>query len=58
VPEEIPINIKRPLDVFMKGLPVVSVCCVVRIDMDGCGATDFMSFRNGYERFGGWFGFG
>jgi hypothetical protein len=42
VPDEIPINIKRPLDVFINGLPdVVSVCCVVRTDMDGCGATDF-----------------
>ena len=39
VPSETPINIKRPLDVFMKGLPVVSVCCVVRIDNDCCGAT-------------------
>lgn len=44
VPEDTPINIKRPLDVFMNGLPVVSVCCVVRTDMDGCGATDFVVF--------------
>lgn len=42
VPDEIPINIKRPLDVFINGLPVVSVCCVVRMDMDGCGAADFV----------------
>lgn len=45
VPDEIPISIKSPLDVFMNGLPVVSVCCVVRIDMDGCGATDFTCSR-------------
>lgn len=44
VPDEIPINIKRPRDVFIKGLPVVSVCCVVRTDMDGCGATDLCVF--------------
>lgn len=41
VPDEIPISIKRPLDVFMNGLPVpvVSVCCVVNTDNDNCGAT-------------------
>lgn len=40
-PTEIPIIIKELRDVFINGLPVVSVCCVVRIDMDGCGAADF-----------------
>lgn len=42
VPSEMPINIKRPLDVFINGLPVVSVCCVVRIDKDCCGATELL----------------
>lgn len=42
VPSEMPINIKRPLDVFINGLPVVSVCCVVRIDNDCCGATELL----------------
>jgi hypothetical protein len=42
VPSETPINIKSPLDVFINGLPVVSVCWVVRIDNDCCGATDFI----------------
>lgn len=41
VPDEIPISIKRPLDVFINGLPVpvVSVCWVVNTDNDNCGAT-------------------
>lgn len=46
VPAEIPIIRKRPLDVFVNGLPpVVSVCCVVKMDIDGCGATDFTCWR-------------
>lgn len=45
VPNEMPINIKRPLDVFINGLPVVSVCGVVRMDNDCCGATKFCYFN-------------
>lgn len=41
VPDVTPISISRPRDVFVPEPSVVSVCCVVNVDMDCCGGAEF-----------------